>query len=375
MDSEALAFSHAEAHVDLGRIRSNLRAMHRHAGGSAVVAVVKANAYGHGSVEVARTLEEEGVAYLAVAQLSEALELRRAGIEGRIIVFGVPLRTEIGLFAEHDIDLVVASDTMVHQLADWPASRKLNVHLKADTGMHRLGLAPESVPDAVASLRDQDGVHLAGLWTHMASSDEASNNFTASQMKSFERLVHAFAKDFDHVHSAASSGVWNFRDLLMSPQKSMVRLGISLYGYLEDGDTSRSAGLQPALTFKSRVAQVRTVAAGEGVSYNLTWKAVEDTRVATVAAGYADGYSRILSNRASVGVRGQQYPVVGTVCMDMFMINLGHPDRAPDVAEEDEVVLFGDRGPSAFDVADWSSTIVYEVCTNIAARVRRTYGP
>ncbi len=373
MDLEALMFSHAEAHVEMGRIRSNLEAMRRHAGNRAVMAVVKANAYGHGSIEVARMLESEEVAYLAVAQLSEALELRRAGITSRIVVFGVPLHEEISVFAEHEIDLVVASSDMIHQLANWPASQKLHVHLKADTGMHRLGLSPQSVPDAVAFLRAQDGIHLAGLWTHMASSDEADNDFTAHQMRSFEQLVHAFASDFDHVHAAASSGVWNFRDILMSPQNSIVRLGISLYGYLEDDETSRSAGLQPALTFKSRVAQVRTVSAGEGVSYNHTWTATEDTRVATVAAGYADGYSRILSNRATVGVGGKLYPVVGTVCMDMFMIALGHPGSDPDVTEEDEVVLFGDGGPSAFDVADWSSTIVYEVCTNIAARVRRTY--
>ncbi len=337
------------------------------------MAVVKANAYGHGAVDVARMLESEGVAYLAVAQLSEALELRRAGIAGRIVVLGVPLHDEITLFGQHEIDLVVGSEKILQQLANWPASRQLNVHLKVDTGMHRLGLTPDSLPDAVRSLRNHPGIHLAGLWTHMASSDEPENVFTATQVRRFEELIQAFEAEFDHVHVAASSGVWNFREMLVPSRKSVVRLGISLYGYLEDEATSESAGLRPALTFKSRIAQVRTVSAGEGVSYNLRWKAAEDTRVATVAAGYADGYSRILSNRATVGVRGEAYPVVGTVCMDMFMIALGRPNGAPDIRAEDEVVLFGDGGPSAFDIATWSDTIVYEVCTNIAARVRRTY--
>ena len=373
MDREDLKYSPVEARIDLGRIRSNLRAMQSLAGGGHVMAVVKANAYGHGSVDVARALRGYGVGFFAVAQLPEALELRRAGITERIVVFGIPRERELPIFSEYGLDLVAGSDRIVRWIASGVGLTNLHVHLKVDTGMHRLGVSPGDAGEAVRVLQSNPGVHLAGLWTHLANSDEPSDPFTIEQARQFEPVVHEYGDAFDHVHVAASSGLWNFRELAALAPRMLVRLGISLYGYLEDGATSRHAGLSPAMQFVSRVVQMRRVRAGEGVSYNRTWTAREDSLVATVAAGYADGFPRLLSNRARVGIGGREYPVVGTVCMDMLTVLLGTAGFPCAVSEDDEVILFGEGGPSAFEVARWAETIVYEVCTNIPARVRRTY--
>ncbi len=359
------------ANVDLGRIRENFMSMRKLAGGARVVAVVKANAYGHGAIPVTRALQAAGADFFAVAHLQEALELRHAGIDDDILVMGLPEPSELQTYADQRIDLVVGSDRSLKLVSG--TGVPLNVHVKVDTGMRRLGFEPPDVGAAVAALTALPHVRLRGLWTHLASSDEPESTFTQEQFNRLQPVLEDVVAHFEYVHVGASSGVLHYKHLLRPDARTMVRLGISLYGYLEDDETSARAHLSPALQVVSRVAQTRLVDAGETVSYNRTWRAPEPSIIATIAAGYADGYPRRLSNRAQVGIDGERYPVVGTICMDMFMVCLGDANEAGRAGTGDPVVLVGDGGPSAFEVAHWADTIVYEICTGISGRVPRHY--
>ncbi len=362
------------ARIDLERIRQNFRSMQRLAGGSRVVAVVKANAYGHGAVPVTRALKAAGADFFAVAHLQEALELRRAGVDDDILVMGLPEPNELRTYADWQIDVVVGSGRSLKLLsAGVGGNHPLNVHVKVDTGMRRLGFEPAEATPAVETLASLPHVRLRGLWTHLAASDEPESPFTDEQLKRFQPAMHDLGRHFEYVHIGASSGVLHFPRVSLPDTKSLVRLGISLYGYLEDDETSMRANLSPALQLVSRVVQTRTVGAGETVSYNRTWRAPEPLEVATIAAGYADGYPRSLSNRAQVGISGKRYPVAGTICMDMFMVRVGRPGSPSPVRAGDPVVLVGEGGPSAFEVADWANTIVYEICTGVSGRVTRQY--
>ncbi len=361
------------AEIDLARLRSNADAMRRLAGRRPLMAVVKANAYGHGAVRVARDLEKHGVECFAVAQLPEAIELRRHGVQRPILVMGVPRRSELALYAEHDIDLLVASPDWARWAAEHPLSiRPLRVHLKIDTGMHRLGMHPKDVSASMDVLESADGVCLAGLWTHFASADEPASAFTREQYAVIKPIVEGYGNRFEHVHVGASNAVHFFPDIALDPNRSLIRIGIALYGYLNTPEAASAVGLQPALRLTSRVSQTRVIRAGESVSYNRRWTSSRETVIATVSCGYADGYFRALSNRSEVGIRGRRYPVVGTVCMDLVMVDVG-PPGLNTVDEGDEVVMVGDGGPSAYEVAEWANTIPYEVCTNVSRRVVRTY--
>ncbi len=336
------------------------------------MAIVKANGYGHGAVGVSRCLVAEGVRFLGVAQLHEAIELRNAGLDVPILVMGMSKPEEIPVYREASIDVTVGSADQARALAAQSDSAKpIRVHVKVDTGMHRLGLSSADAVRVVEALDAAPGIRLVGLWTHFASADEPDSTFTGEQFAEIDPLIRSIGPRFDCVHLAATSGLCNFPRAALPVGNSVVRLGIGLYGYLENPIKSNGAGLLPVMQLCSRVAQIRTVQPGETVSYNRTWRAAAETDIATVSAGYADGYPRNLSNRAQVGINGRLYRVVGTICMDMFMVDLGGPTHG--VKDGDTVVLFGDDGPSAFEVAEWAGTIVYEVCTNVSARVAREY--
>ncbi len=361
------------AEIDLRRLVSNLDVMRRRAGGSEVMAVVKADAYGHGAVPVSRALEKAGVDYLAVAQLQEAVELRRAGIRAPILVMGVPLPRDLRVYSELDLDVLVASPEWARRVAEHVSpERPLSVHLKVDTGMHRLGMEPAAALETTSILESARGVKLAGLWTHLASADERENPFTLEQYRALKPVIDKIGDRFSRIHFAASHAVHYFPEVSVSPDKSLIRIGLSLYGYLQDPASATELGLEPVMRVVSRVAQTRIVEAGETVSYNRRWTASRRSEIATVSCGYADGYFRSLTNRAQVSIGGRRYPVVGTVCMDLIMVDLGQPGSSA-VKEGDPVVLFGEGGPSAHDVAQWAGTIVYEVCTNVSRRVARVH--
>lgn len=365
------------AHVDLGALRRNVARLQALAHPAPLMGVVKADAYGHGAVPVARVLHAAGVRHFAVATVPEAARLRAAGLEGRLLVLGAPLPDALAAYAALDLDATVASEAGVEDACG--AARRhgpLRVHLKIDTGMGRLGLAPAQAEGAVRRLAATPGLHLAGLWTHLAAADVPGSTFTEEQLARFAPVVRALADAFEHVHVANSGGLLAHAEAVKALPRPLVRVGIALYGlYGDEGEAAR-LGLSPLMRLTTRVTQVKTIAAGTPVSYGCTWRAAAPTRLATLAAGYADGYPRALSNRAFVGLGGGRYGVAGRVCMDMTMVALGDPDGpAQTVAPGDEAVLFGPGGPSAFEVARWAGTIPYEITCGVAARVPRRYAP
>ncbi len=330
--------------------------------------VVKANAYGHGAVRIAETLREEGVHNFAVATVPEAIQLREAGIDDTILVLAAPLPAYLPAYIEHDLEVTVPSKAIAEAVTSVARTRgPLRVHLKVDTGMGRLGCTPEEAPTLISMLERAPGVTLSGLWTHFATEDGPDAD---TQQKRFGAMLAALGGPPAPVH-VKSSGVLLAKNAY-SLDDSFVRMGLALYGLIDPTRFPAAVGLRPLLTFMSRVTQVKTVPPSTAISYGGTWRATEYTRIATVGAGYGDGYPRVLSNRAVAGLGGRRCPVVGVVCMDMTMIDAGPPD-GPAVSPGDPVVLFGEGGPSAIESAQWAGTITYELCCRIAPRVPRIY--
>ncbi len=359
------------AEVSLGAIRHNVRWLRGRAGADAVMGVVKADAYGHGAVPVARVLIEEGVERLAVATVPEAIELREAGIDAPVLVFAAPLDESLPAYERYDLEAVVSSPDVAEAVRQCGG---LAVHVKVDTGMHRLGLAPEHAAETVRALQAAPGVTVAALWTHLATADAADPGFALEQVRRFDGVLKDLGDDAPPlVH--VGNGPSTVRLPRLTPRPALVRLGGVLYGLASDRamlpDVAR---LRPAMRLVTRVVHVQTVAPGESVSYGRTWTAERPTRVATLAAGYADGVPRALSNRGEVGIGGRRWPIVGRVCMDMLMVSLGDPDGpGAEVQRGDEAVLFGPGGPSALDAAEAAGTITYELTCGLTARVPRLY--
>ena len=355
------------AEVDLGAIRDNVRALKRRAGDARLMAVVKADAYGHGAVPVARAALEAGADSLAVASAVEGVELRKAGLQAPILVFTDLLPGALTLAAEHRLQVTAHSIESARRIAQKPG---LEAHLKVNTGMNRWGISPiHEVGEARKVLGDQ----LVGVYTHLASADEDEEE-TRRQLDVFDEVLaaHPFggARAPLLVHAANSAG------LLWHPRShyGCVRPGIALYGLHPLGDEGDPGveGLRPALALKSYVAGVRRLSPGEGVSYGLTFRAGEPTFAATVPVGYAEGYRRTLSNKAAALIRGRRCPLLGRVTMDACVFGA---DRMVEVG--DEVVLVGGQGRGrvpAEEVARWAGTINYEVTTGLdARRVERSY--
>jgi alanine racemase len=326
------------------------------------MAVVKADAYGHGAVPVARAILEAGADSLAVATAEEGAELRRAGIAAPILVLTDLLPDGLALAEEHRLEVTAHSVPSAKRIATRP---DLKTHLKIDTGMNRWGVEPDEVGEARKILGEQ----LTGVYTHLASAD-SDEGVTGRQLALFDAVLAA--QDFGSalVHAANSAGtLWHPRS-----HHDCVRPGVALYGLHpagDDGDPS-SEDLRPALVLKSYVAGIRTLSPGEGVSYGLTFRAEEPVLAATVPVGYAEGYHRILSNRAMALIRGERRPLLGRVTMDACVFGV---DEGVEVG--DEVVLLGEQDGAcirAEELAWWAGTINYEVTTGInAKRVERSY--
>ena len=360
------------AETDLGAIRHNLRWLREKAGDDGVMAVVKADAYGHGAVPVARALRAEGVRWFAVARLDEAVALREAGVDDRVLVFAAPLDGELAAYERYGLDATVSSP----EVADAVAGRGgLQVHVKVDTGMHRLGLAPEAAADAVRRLQAAPGVEVAALWTHLATADGDDAGFALEQVRRFDGVLADLggaAPPLVHVRNGPA--VVRLPPLT-SGRPALSRLGGVLYGLASDDAMLPATGaLRPALRLVARVVHLQTVAAGESVSYGRLWTAPRPTRLATLSVGYADGVPRALTNRGEVGVGGALYPVAGRVCMDVTLVDLGAPDGPGGaVRRGDEAVVFGRGGPSAEAAAAAAGTMAYELTCGVASRVPRSF--
>lgn len=359
--------------VDLDALTHNLHALHRHVG-VPVMGIVKANAYGHGLLPVARHLEAQGIAQLGVAFVEEGLALRQAGIRVPILVLGGIHAPQVTRFLLHDLEVTVSSVDKLRQVerAAESIGRKAVIHLKIDTGMERIGVHSESAAHFIEAAVGSRWCTVKGIYSHLACSDDPSSPMTVVQL---QRFLGACAC-FDRIgapmplrHLANSGGVLHFPETWLD----MVRPGIALYGVMPDPAARAGVALEPALSLLSSVVYFKVVKAGSTVSYGATWTAAEDTRVITLPVGYGDGYPRALSSRGEVLVRGQRHPIIGRICMDQFMVDIGATGTAYN---GDEVALIGRQGDEGIDcesVAEAAGTIPYEILTGLNERIPREY--
>lgn len=365
------------AEVSLHQLRRNVQQLQARAQGAALLGVVKADAYGHGASQVAPALIKTGISHLAVATLPEALEIAALGLPASILIFGAPLPAHLPVYAKHGFEVAITSPAVAEAVADTARTAgPLRVHVKVDTGMTRLGLHPSEVAVTLKRLSAAPGITLAGLWTHFATADALTDTFTQEQWSRFLPIWEQYGDAFDYVHVANSGALLQHPEVFAAipPARTLVRTGITMYGLSATPSLLDGTALEPVMRVTSRVTHRQTITPGTTVSYGRTWTATRPTLLATVGAGYADGYHRLLSNRAEVGIRGHRYPVAGTICMDMFMVDLGPPGGAGEaVCVGDEVVLFGPGGPSAVEVAAWAETIPYEMVCAVSQRVPRVY--
>lgn len=361
------------AEIDLQAIRHNLGQV-KNKTQAKIMAIVKANAYGHGAYQVAKTVLEAGADRLGVALLAEALELREQGIKAPVMILGYTPQEYAGTVVENEIIQTVFSSNQAQALAQ--AARKLNkeavIHLKIDTGMSRIGF-PWDKPEEIARIADIEGLNIEGAFTHFAVSDIKDKSFTRLQLERFLSCTDELARlglDIKIKHAANSAAIIDMPEAHLD----MVRPGIMLYGLAPSQEVDlASVDLQPAMTLKAKVALVKQITAGTTVSYGRTYTARKNTEIATLPLGYADGYSRLFSNKACVMVKGIKAPVVGRVCMDQCMIDVSN---VPDVQENDEVVLFGRDayGILAVDeLAHILDTINYEIVCMVSYRIPRIY--
>lgn len=374
--------------VDLTAIAHNVRQVRHRVPGAQVLVAVKANGYGHGAVPVARHLASVGLAdAFGVATIPEGIELRAAGISQPILKFSPAFDEELDAAVDHAISLTVHDQRTIDAAARAAqrAGRSHGVHLAVDTGMRRIGCEPGDALRLASSIADQASwLSFDGIFTHLPISDTPrGDDFTRAQLAGFADLVRQIQDarlaagwaPVPQVH-AANSGAILGHDL---GQMTMVRPGIMAYGYYPDAHaTPRPIELRQAITWKTRISHIKPVRAGQSVSYGRTWTAPVDTWVATVPVGYGDGYSRLNSNRGRMLVGGRRRPVVGRVCMDQTMLDLGPvlTDEVAPAAVGDEVVVLGaqdDEFIGTDELADLMGTISYEVTCLITARVPRYY--
>lgn len=344
-----------------------------------LMASVKANAYGHGAVEVAREAERCGVDFLGVAFLDEALQLRRAGLTTKILVLGFVPPEGLEVARDEDIAVALFRDDIIDAAAALPRNgRKLSVHVKVDTGMGRLGRLAEG--DALPFIKRAMGepnLYVEGLFTHYARADEADKSYTKLQHDRFSVVVKQLAAEglnIPIIHAANSAAG------IDTPEwgEGMLRLGISMYGLYPSAEVNeRRISLKPVMTLKTEVVMVKEAPEGWGISYGTRYFTTGKERIGTLPVGYADGYSRMLTGKAEVLVRGRRVPVLGTICMDQCMIALDSAGEAGNpVTNGEEIVLIGRQGEDVITVEEVAAkldTLNYEVTCMIAARVPRIY--
>jgi len=372
--SDEVVIRDTRAVVDLSAVAGSIRGIRELVGErTRIMAVVKADGYGHGAVPVARAALTNGAAHLGVAYAQEAIAIRRAGIDVPILILGAAPPESIETVLKYDLTQSVA-DTESPRALSAAASREhpVRVHVKVDTGMGRIGLVPADVPDYIAFLESLPNLVIEGIFTHFPKSDEADPAFTNNQIETFTDLLGDLSSrgiDIPLRHMANSGGVLAFPRSYLD----MVRPGIMIYGLYPSKEVKRSIPLAPAMSLVTRIRFLKRVPPGTPISYGGTYVTNRETDVATLPVGYADGYRRLLSNNFEVLVLGRRAPVIGRVCMDMIMIDVTH---IKGVAVGDEVVLMGRQGDaeiSADEMADRLSTINYEITCLVGKRVPRVY--
>ena len=357
--------------IDLDILRNNMAQIRSAVRPDAMImAVVKADGYGHGAEETSRAALAGGADMLAVASVAEGVTLRRCGIQAPILVLGAVLAADVAEGVANDLIQTVCSPEMVQLVESAAVSKEkqTKVHLKIDTGMGRIGVRNREEMEAVLqTLAKASHVMLTGVFTHFSDADDGKDgtNYTEKQFRQFCTLTGSLPDSVIR-HCANSAAIHRHPEMTMD----MVRAGISLYGY---PPVECSLELKPCMQWTAKVSYVKTLPAGEYISYGRTYRTEQPTRVATITCGYADGYHRAAGGRAEVLIHGKRVPVLGRICMDQMMADVTGID---DVQPEDEVILMGESGRdqiTAEDLARWSGTISYEILLSVGSRVERVF--
>ncbi len=365
--------------IHLRNLQSNIAAIRENLSpGTRLCIPVKADAYGHGAVRVAVAAIRAGATHLAVASVQEGIDLREAGIVAPILSLSLPIPEEVPSIIEHELTPLVVDEEFIEELARIAKGmgKTVPVHLKIDTGMNRIGCAPESAVELAKLIARHRNLELAGTATHLSvadSVDPGDIEYTRSQLGKFDASIEALRTegiDPGIVHAANSGAIVQFPE----SHYDMVRPGILTYGYAPSADLADRVSVRPVMELETRVVAMKKIMAGDSVSYGRTWTAKEDTWIGTIPIGYADGLVRSLSPGLKIRIGDGLFPIVGRICMDQCMVDLG-PD--PWVQRWDRAVIFGPAelasGPTAETIADLLGTIPYEITCGINKRVPRVY--
>lgn len=365
------------AEINLDNLASNMKEIKKISSSKKIIGIVKADAYGHGALDVAPTLIENGATGLAVAVINEGVELRRSGIECPIMVLGFTAPTLIDTLLRHDIEQTVFSLEYAKQLSEVSEKmhKKIKIHIAVDTGMGRIGFLPnkESVQD-VKKISKLPNVEIKGIFTHFSTADESNKEYTYYQLKKFNEFYDELKKENVNIetrHIANSAAIME----LSETQFEGVRPGIILYGYYPSDEVDKSKlKLKPVMELKTNIVHIKKISSGQYISYGRKFKTERESIIATLPVGYADGYTRLLFNKAKVIINGQFAPIIGRICMDQCMVDI--TDIKGDVKLGDEVILMGQENGikiDADDIASMLGTINYEVVCMISKRVPRVY--
>lgn len=379
-------YRHTTAHVHLDNLAQNIQQLRQHLGSDIFFCpMVKANAYGHDDVEVALRIEKEGVKVMGVGLVEEGILLRQMGVHTELLVFGIFAADAVSEILKWKMTPVISTWEQL-SLLEHAATAPLKVHLKFDTGMHRLGFVPQDAKKLFEKLSKQKKIIVAGILTHLHSGEDADqeNGHSHHQLKQFAAIETVFASMNPISHALNSAGTLNFLKLKKQGKvlsgtnpKLGVRPGLSIYGYSPVSDLPEDIQLKPAMSLRSHVVRYHQLSAGESISYGQTWTSQRPSVIGVVPIGYADGYHRRLSNRGQVLFDGSLVPVVGNVCMDYIMIDVtdATQGRSLQALTEQEVTLFGydsqGRLLPASDLAKQAQTIPWEILTSVGERVPR----
>lgn len=361
--------------IDLDRLKENFRKVKEWVGpDKSILVAVKADAYGHSSVAVSKALAAEGVSMLGVASLEEAIEIARGGAGVPVLILSPSSFIEIPEIVAEGFTSTVSNIEYARRLSSVARAlnKKMKVHIEIDTGMGRTGVNYAEAADFIQQVGELDSIHVEGVFTHFANAEESDKSFALEQLKRFTQVledVKSKSLEVSIVHAANSASLLDLRE----SHFNMVRPGLVIYGMYPSRWVKRQIEVKPVMTFKARVAHLNSIAKGETVSYGRTYTAPKDCAVAVISVGYGDGYSRALSNKGQVLIRGKRFNIVGLVCMDLTMVDVtGHPE----IRVGDEVILMGKSGEqeiTADDLARLSGTISYDVTCSVGPRVPRVF--
>ncbi|MFH0925840.1 MAG: alanine racemase [bacterium] len=369
------------AEIDLDSLNHNFTIVRRLIGERCkILGVVKANAYGHGAIEVAKELVSAKVDMLGVAIVEEAIELRKAGINIPILILAGLLESQIEDIVDYNLTQTIYTSSLAVALSNWAVKkgRQVTVHLKVDTGMSRVGVSPEDVLSFVREINKLPNLRIEGIFTHLSVADDPNQdnkNFTIDQINTFRKIISLLEEHNFYIplkHAANSAAIIGYPESYFD----MVRPGIMLYGANPSLNFSQDISLKPVMSLKTKIVYLKTVSADKSISYGRTFRTKRESKIATILIGYDDGYSRLLSNKVEVLINGEKAPVVGTICMDMCMTDVTEIEK---VDIEDDVILFGqdDNNKGLLitvdELAKKLNTVSYEILCCIGRRVPRIY--